>query len=134
MTVRHLNISQADPKPELAALDLSGNPIPLTKPGMAGFLPGEFYYSIFHPGWQDLLLAQGRHLIDYGAEGIVLDEPSTYAELIFEGGGSFDSYSMDGFRDYLSAKYAADELLGLFGIEDIAADALGLIDDEENPL
>ena len=119
MTIRHLNISQADPKPDLAALDLNGDPIPLSKPGTLDFLPGEFFYSIYNPDWQHLLLEQGRAFIDYGAEGIDMDEPSTYGDLVFQKGGSFDSYSLNAFRDYLAEKYPADELVELFGIKDI---------------
>jgi hypothetical protein len=119
MTIRHLNISSADPKPELAALDLDGNPIPLTKPGMAEYLPGEYFYSIYNPSWQELLLEQGRAMIDFGAEGIVVDEPGTYGSLVFEAGGSFDEYSLAAFRDYLAQKYTPEQLLTLFGIQDI---------------
>jgi hypothetical protein len=121
MTIRHLNISSADPKPELAALDLDGNPIPLTKPGMEAYLPGEYFYSIYNPGWQELLLEQGRAMIDFGAEGIVMDEPSTYGSLVFEAGGSFDEYSLAAFRDYLAQKYTPEQLLERFEIQDIQA-------------
>lgn len=120
MTIRHLNIPVADPQPELAALDLDGNPIPLTKPGMPDFLPGEYFYSIFHPQWQQRLLEQGRALIDLGAEGIVMDEPNTYGSLVFEAGGSFDEHSLAGFREYLAGKYDSQELNLLFGIDDAA--------------
>ena len=120
-TIRHLNILVADPHPELAALDLDGNPIPLTKPGMPGFLPGEYFYSISNPEWQQRLLEQGRAIIDLGAEGIVMDEPNTYGSLVFEAGGSFDDYSLAGFREYLAGKYDAAELKARFGIEDAAS-------------
>ena len=120
MTIRHLNILNADPKPELAALDLYGNPIPLSKPGMSNFLPGEYFYSIFNPEWQELLLEQGKAFIDYGAEGIDMDEPATYGDLVFEHGGSFDHYSLSEFRKYLGDKYSADELMELFSMSDIA--------------
>jgi hypothetical protein len=119
MTIRHLNESKADPKPEMAALDINGNPIPLQKPGMPVFLPGEYFYSIFNPQWQQLLIDQAKAYIDMGAEGISMDEPATYGALIYEGGGSFDEYSMAAFREYLAGKYNADELSALFGISDI---------------
>ncbi len=121
MTIRHLNLDAADPHPEMAALDLDGNPIPLAKPGMQGFLEGEFFYSIFDPAWQERLLQQGRAFVDMGAEGIVMDEPNTYGSLIFEAGGSFDEHSLAGFREHLAGKYDAVELKDRFGIEDVAS-------------
>jgi hypothetical protein len=113
MTIRHLNLDAADPHPEMAALDLDGNPIPMAKPGMAAYLEGD-------PEWQERLLKQGRAFVDMGAEGIVMDEPNTYGSLVFEYGGSFDAHSLAGFRDYLAARYDPARLEQLFGITDIS--------------
>ncbi len=120
MTIRHLNVPIPLAKTELAALDIDGHPIPLTKPGMAGYLKGEYFYSIFNPAWQQLLLEQGKSFIEMGAEGISMDEPNTYGSLVFEYGGSFDDYSLAAFRDYLAVKYSPEELSSLFEIDNIA--------------
>lgn len=120
MTIRHLNIRDAKSDSSMAALDINGQPIPLTKPGMPGYLAGEYFYSIFNPEWQQLLLDQGKAFVDMGAEGISMDEPATYGLLVFEAGGSFDEYSLAAFRDYLGKKYTSEELAAKFGIDDIS--------------
>lgn len=120
MTIRHLNIRDVKSDAEMAALDINGQPIPLTKPGMPGYMEGEYFYSIFNPKWQQLLINQGKAFVDMGAEGISMDEPATYGLLVFEAGGSFDEYSLAAFRVYLGKKYSSEDLAAKFGIDDIS--------------
>ena len=74
-----------------------------------------------NPQYQEMLLEDAKANIDVGVDGIVFDDPGTgsVVALIYDFGGSFDEYSMDGFRGFLKEKYSEQELKRRYGIEDI---------------
>jgi hypothetical protein len=64
------------------------------------------------------MLEQAIALVDIGADGVIIDEiDGTYGSLVH--GGSFGEPDMSMFRTYLASIYTTQELLDLFGIEDI---------------
>jgi hypothetical protein len=69
------------------------------------------------PLWQEFLLEQSKALVDAGVDGILIDEIEGTAAIW--SGGSFSEPDMSGFRAYLAASYTQEELLSLFGINDI---------------
>jgi hypothetical protein len=106
---------------EYACLDLDLKPIPVVKPGMTGYGAGAWWGNLADPGWQKILIDQGRQLIDLGVEGFSIDEASFNREVIFQKRGTFDRYSMDGFRNWLGKRYTPAELAARFNIRDLAA-------------
>lgn len=121
---QHPATSQSDVEPVIdenfAAVDLSGKPIYWIKPGLGEeWTKGQYWANLLDPDWQEFLIAQGKMMIDAGVEGIIFDEPNFNRQIIFDRGGTFDEYSMNGFRDYLRSKYTKKELSEKFGINDI---------------
>jgi hypothetical protein len=106
---------------EYACLDLDLKPISVDKPGMSGYGAGAWWGNIADPGWQKIIIEQGRQLVDLGVEGFTIDEATFNREVIFVRGGTFDRYSMEGFRVWLAGRYTAAELFSRFKIKDIAA-------------
>jgi hypothetical protein len=106
---------------EFACLDLDLKPIPVNKPGMAGYGAGAWWGNLADPGWQKILLDQGRQMVDLGVEGFSIDEATFNREVVFQKGGTFDKYSIDGFRTWLGGRYTPAELAARFKINDLAA-------------
>ncbi|MDX1500837.1 MAG: hypothetical protein R3325_00640 [Thermoanaerobaculia bacterium] len=96
--------------PELAALDIDGDPIP----SPSGFAP-----NLHHPGYYDQLLEWGKLAADLGAGGMHVDGYFGNARVV-EGkpGGSFDPFTMEDFRAHLEGEYTPAQLRA-FGIPDI---------------
>ncbi len=121
---QHPATSQGDINPILdkkfAAVDLYGNPIYYQKPGLGSeWEKGQYWANLLDPDWQEFLIEQCKMMIDAGVEGIIFDEPNFNRQIIFDRGGTFDEYSMSGFREYLKSKYTKKELSEKFGIDDI---------------
>jgi hypothetical protein len=104
-------------RPEFAAsrvIDVYGNPLRI---------PWEtdensYWQNTNNQIWQDYMLEQAIALVDIGADGVIIDEiDGTYGSLVH--GGSFGEPDMSMFRTYLASIYTTQELLDLFGIEDI---------------
>ncbi|MFT4261391.1 MAG: hypothetical protein ACMXX9_03090 [Candidatus Woesearchaeota archaeon] len=102
-----------------ASVDLYSNPIDLSTIEQAqGIIHGSYYRNILHPEYKEMILKDAKRNIDVGVEGIVFDDSGSVSDLIYKQGGSFDQYSMDGFKEFLKSKYSTTELLNL-GIENI---------------
>lgn len=72
-----------------------------------------------NPVWREHLVEVAKRSIAWGADGIHIDAwQGTHMSLDKPGNGCFCQYCMEGFREYLRAKYSAEELRG-FGILDI---------------
>jgi hypothetical protein len=71
-----------------------------------------------HPEWRESYLAQARAILEAGAGGFQMDDP-TLNLAATHWGGCFCEVCMAGFRDYLDAKLSDSELTGL-GIVDTA--------------
>ncbi len=107
---------------EHAAVDIEGEPIHVSKPGMGDFASEQYFMNILDPAWQDILLEQAKESIDAGIEGIILEDVQIQSTgLIFEQNGSFDPYSLTGFREYLEANYSTNELEQKFDISNSSA-------------
>ncbi|MBN1370116.1 MAG: hypothetical protein JW954_07780 [Dehalococcoidaceae bacterium] len=109
------------PEPQLATVDINGNPIRVIKPGMGDRYSDQYWMNLLNPGWQQELTATGKAMIDMGVEGVAVDESTFNRQVIYEAGGTFDEYSMAGFTKYLAGKYSANELKTRFGITDIGS-------------
>jgi len=113
--VHNYQMSSIDPS--LACIDfwnnLMKNDFPWMPPESVGLLP-----NLHNPAWQNVLLDQVKQIIDYGADGVVMDGhmPNIYT---FDQGGSFDEYTMADFREYLKANFSEEELATKFDIPDI---------------
>ncbi|RME79871.1 MAG: hypothetical protein D6769_01190 [Methanobacteriota archaeon] len=103
----------------MATISLDGEPIEYVKPGMAAFSK-QYWMNILSPKWQSLLFNMSKQLIDAGVEGIVFDEPQFNAGVI-DHGGTFDNYSMEGFREYLAERFSSSELSTYFNISDVGS-------------
>ena len=68
------------------------------------------------PAFRDYLMARIRAVIDTGADGIHIDEFHTRYFTRQEG---YCQDCLEGFRDYLEAKYAPADLQSLYGIADV---------------
>jgi hypothetical protein len=119
LTPMHEPGEDYSPKPNLACIDIDGKPITVTKPGMGTYLQGQYWMNLLNPGWQDILITRTKAMIDMGVEGVVIDESTFNQQIIFKRGGTFDEYSMTGFRNYLKGKYTASELKSKFDINAI---------------
>jgi hypothetical protein len=119
ITPMHQEGDNAPSLPEYACVDIDGNPINVQKPGMGGRYGDQYWMNLLNPGWQDMLIAQCKAMIDLGVEGLSVDESTFNKVVIFNAGGTFDDYSMNGFREYLRGKYTAGELVSRFEIADI---------------
>jgi hypothetical protein len=104
---------------DTAAIDLYGNPIDLSSiKETQGIVHGSYYRNILNSDYKSMLIKDAKKNIDAGVEGIVFDDGGSVSGLIYKEGGSFDEYSIFGFREYLKNKYSSKELLKL-GIVDI---------------
>lgn len=119
ITPMHQTGNNLTPLPEYATVDIDGNPIHVEKPGMGSAFSEQYWMNLLDPHWQDMLISDAKEMIDMGVEGLVVDESTFNKEVIYRAGGTFDQYSMDGFRVYLDAKYTAFELKDKFNISDI---------------
>ncbi len=91
-------------------------------------LEGAVFMCSNNPGWIDWIIEQGKKIIDADGDLIVLGEIqgngfvvwfqflSQYLQIREPG---FCQYCIGGFRNYLSEKYLPNELLELFGIDNI---------------
>ena len=97
---------------EATCIDIDGNKI---KWG-----PTDLYWQCTNnPIWREDLVEVAKRSIDWGADGIAIDEwPGTSDSLHEPYNGCFCEHCMRGFREYLKKKYSLDELTS-FGIEDI---------------
>ena len=120
MTPRHTNSDQPDPERDrrLAIIDIDGNPITLIKPGM-GVQQGRYWRNILEPDWQEEMIETAKKMVDAGIQGINFDEIFSNASAIYEVGGSFDTLSMTGFKQYLAVKFTTEQLSAKFNIDDI---------------
>ncbi|HEM61735.1 MAG TPA: hypothetical protein ENO24_05555, partial [Chloroflexi bacterium] len=78
---------------------------------------GSFAHScLSNPAFQEFFEDRLRALIDSGADGVHIDELMTRSFPNHEG---YCDDCMEGFRDFLAARYSAAELQARYGIEDI---------------
>lgn len=102
-----------------AIVDLQGNPVLM--PDKPQFIHANYRQNILNPDYQTLFLNEIKANIDAGVHGIVFDDTGdglAYS-VIFEYGGSFDEYSMEGFRKYLEDNFSVEQLKQNFAIENI---------------
>jgi len=114
--------AMARARPELqetACRDIDGNKIVLDWYPQVD--PPFYHCCTNNPVWQDYLLERNCAAIDVGVDGIVFDEIYGTAHAIWNGGGCFCQYCMSGFRDFLSERYSAEELLSRYSVSDIGA-------------
>ena len=70
-----------------------------------------YYFSTNHPAWEAALIAQGKSIVDAGADGIAVIEPwgaSFYPG--FGGHPDFSNVSAEGFGKYLSERFTTTQL------------------------
>ena len=108
-----------DPPAEWAATDLAGNPIDHVKPAVENAQHGTYWMNVLHPAWQETLLETAKAAIDMGMEGIVFDDTPAQRWVVFQEGGSFDEYSIAGFRAFLAEHFDEDVLAERFDIGDV---------------
>jgi hypothetical protein len=79
-----------------------------------GFTQTWYIHSMLHPTWQDLLLDEIKMAIDYGADGILIDELPYGAA--YE--PDFNEYTMQLYNEYHATKIPEEinEILELFDI------------------
>ena len=118
ITPMHRSGGSPPPLKEYAAIDIDGNPIYAQKPGATDFKE-QYWLNLLDPGWQDILLKDARAMIDMGIQGIVVDEATFNQQVIFKKGGTFDRYSLEGFKHFLKLKYPADQLKSRFKIDNV---------------
>ncbi len=104
---------------ETAIMDLYGNPIPLGD--LPQFMHGTYWRNLLNPQYIEMLLDDAKANIDLGVSGIVFDDDGDgmVSGIIYGYGGSFDEYTMSGFREYLEGKYTKEELKTKFAIDNI---------------
>jgi hypothetical protein len=115
----NLDYSEYQEHPEYAesrVIDIFGQPMVEN----VGSTIGEPIYrqNTNHPLWQAYLLKKAQHIVDIGADGLLIDEIQGTYETIWNG-GSFGEPDMSLFRTYLAENHTPQELLDLFGIDDI---------------
>lgn len=99
-----------------ACLDVYGNPIEKH----VDWSNAKYWHNINHPLVHKFLLDTVKRIIDSGADGVIVDESSFNVFATFEEpGGTFDEYSMHGFRTFLKQKYSTADVSRKFGIADI---------------
>lgn len=81
---------------------------------------GQKLPNLHHPIHQDSLISWAKQDVDFGVDGISVDGffPNFWAIELH--GGSFDHYTMKAFKEYLNAKYSANDLANKFDITDIS--------------
>ena len=79
-----------------------------------GFTQSWYIHSMLHPTWQDMLLDEIKMAIDYGADGILIDELPYGAA--YE--PDFGEYTMQLYNEYHASKTPEkiDEILEMFDI------------------
>jgi len=89
-------------------VDINGNP--------STFIGDQYLVCYNNPAWQEFLKNRIREHIDGGADAVHIDEIGTIG-IDFSGG--FCDYCLTTFNSYLSNRYSATQLSGLFGIDNI---------------
>ena len=113
--IEHIEDIEPKDKPtllEAVCIDIDGNKIRFHATGI-------YQQCTNNPVWREFLLKTAKRSIDWGGDGIAIDEwPGTFHTLDYPNGGCFCVYCTRGFREYLKEKYNPQELESL-GIEDI---------------
>jgi hypothetical protein len=73
------------------------------------YIQGMVFLNVNHPAFQQWLSDFIKQQITQGADGFVFDETGGNSEAIAQG-GAVDEYSLQGFGEYLAAKYTKQEL------------------------
>jgi hypothetical protein len=95
-------------------LDLSGQPVTHS-------ITNSPEYTLSSPLWQTVFQKAVKDIIDFGADGIHIDDITGPSNLLFSWNpqpASFDTFTMTAFRDYLRNKYSDASLTARFGIAD----------------
>jgi hypothetical protein len=97
----------------LAVIDINGNRLG----NDWGSDPGQrlWWFNTNLPGWQNYLIDRVKDVVDFGADGIIIDAPGGTAPAI-DVGGSFGPEDMALFRAYLAERYTLDELKSMLGV------------------
>jgi hypothetical protein len=97
----------------LAVIDINNNRLA----NSWGSAPSEslWWFNTNVAGWQNYLIDRVKDVVDFGADGIIIDAPGGTAAAI-DFGGSFGPEDMALFRAYLAERYTLDELKSKLGV------------------